>query len=242
MRSIFLVACCAVFSIFVFVPKAVAQNTGGVFPPMVNEGHESVQWRTAINPDVNDDFRYASRLHYQKALDSDFMWRILGQVKNTASDDIDIDFIQGELFWELSDDDDIHKHGLRFDARLRPDSRAEQIGLNFMNQFNHSNGWRTRVLGLSSIQIGGRGNDGINLQSRFQIAKTLPGKQTLGIDMFNNYGNTGDIGDFNQQSHTLGPFLAMPIADKFSIYAGPLFGISDAAPDFEMRWWLTRSY
>lgn len=32
-------------------PFAAAQNTGGVFPPMVNEAHESAQYRIAINPD-----------------------------------------------------------------------------------------------------------------------------------------------------------------------------------------------
>ena len=70
---------------------AMAQNTGGVFPPDVNEGHKSAQYRIAANLD-ND--RFAQRLHYQQAIDGDLMWRIVGQTRETATSDFDFDYVQ----------------------------------------------------------------------------------------------------------------------------------------------------
>jgi len=175
---------------------AFAQNTGGVFGPTVNQGHKSLQYRGAINPDNNfGETGFAQRLHYQQAINGDFMWRILG------------------LFWELSGNDDKHKTGLRFDARLRGDNRAEQLGLNWMNQFNFDGGWSARASG-----------------------------HTLGVELYNNYGNTGNIRSFNEQSHTIGPFISTSIAEKTSVFAGPLFGLSEAAPDLEARIWITQGF
>ena len=70
--------------------SAAAQNTGGVFPPSVDEGHKSAQYRAAYNAD-NDNFN--QRLHYQQAINGDFMWRIIGQTRETASSDFDLSLI-----------------------------------------------------------------------------------------------------------------------------------------------------
>ena len=128
------VSSAAILASLIYAPHAAAQNTGGVFPTQVNEGHKSLQYRAAIDPDnAQDEFGFAQRLHYQQAINGDFMWRIVGQTQKTESSDFDFSFLQAELFWELSDDEDQHKTGLRFDARLTDGDRAEQLGVNWMN-------------------------------------------------------------------------------------------------------------
>ena len=50
-----------------FAFPAMAQNTGGVFGPVVNEGHRSAQYRLAIVPDAaGGETAHAHRLHYQQ--------------------------------------------------------------------------------------------------------------------------------------------------------------------------------
>ena len=49
------------------MPSALAQNTGAVFSPVVTEGHQSMQYRAAYDPDSHV---FAQRLHYQRAWDS----------------------------------------------------------------------------------------------------------------------------------------------------------------------------
>jgi len=138
MRHIFL----GFLILFFSSVTAAAQNTGGVFPPSVDEGHKSLQYRSAYNLE-NDNF--AQRLHYQQAINGDFMWRIVGQTRETESSDFDFDFLQAELFWELSPEDTDYRHGVRFDARLRDDNRPHQVGRKlrqygrFHNQQNGAN-------------------------------------------------------------------------------------------------------
>lgn len=221
--------------------SAQAQNTGGVFPPTVNEGHKSVQWRAAINPDGGDqDFRYASRLHYQEAVNDDVMWRIVGQVNNASGEDFKFDFVQAELFWELSDKDAKTKTGLRFDARYRGEDRPAQVGVNAMSQFDLGQDWSARAVGLTSLQFGDNAKNGVNLQTRWQVAKRVKAGTSIGLQLYNNYGNTNGIRDFKDQSHTIGPFISTPIAKDISLFAGPLVGLTNGSPDFEARFWLTQ--
>lgn len=222
---------------------AAAQNTGGVFPPTVNEGHQSVQYRAAINPDsAVSDFGFAQRLHYQRAINDDFMWRILGQTNRTANSDVDLDFIGAELFWEFSDNEDSYKHGVRFDGRIRDGGRSEQLGFNWIHQWNLDDGWQARAILLTGLQVGENSADGVNIQTRTRLTKKLNSGVTLGLENYSNYGNTGNFGSFDEQSHTIGPVISVPAGNGFSIFGGPLFGVSGAAADFEARLWVTNSF
>jgi len=75
------------------------QNTGGAFPPTVNEGHRSIQYRVTIDPGNSaGETGVTQRLYYQQALNDNFMWRVLGQARRTANSDFNFDFLQAELF------------------------------------------------------------------------------------------------------------------------------------------------
>jgi len=217
---------------------ASAQNTGGVFPPGFGDDHQSVQYRLAIDTD-ND--RFNQRIHYQQSIDSKRLWRVVAQTRETDSSDFDFDFIQAELFWEFSDPSDSYRSGVRFDARLRDDNRPGQIGLNWNHQWKFDNGWRARLLALSTLQIGENSADGISLSPRAQIAKTLQSGPTIGVEYFGSFGNTEDI-TFEQARQTVGPFISSKIASKTSIMGGVQFGFTDVSPDTELRLWLTQNF
>ncbi|MEM9179762.1 MAG: hypothetical protein AAGA89_08620 [Pseudomonadota bacterium] len=220
-------------------PLAMAQNTGGIFPPMVNEGHKSAQYRVTYDPDSEG---LSQRLHYQQAINGDLMWRGLVSARKTGESDVDFDFIQAELFWELSDDDDAWKTGFRFDARIRDDDRPGLIGLHWTNQFPVTETWNGRFVALSSFDVGNDARDGIFLQTRGNLFTRLDSGQTVGVELFNSYGSTDDILDLDKQGHSIGPFASFPISDNFSLFTGALFGLTDASADAELRLWITRGF
>lgn len=229
------------FILLLLAAPLYAQNTGGVFPPTVSEGHKSWQYRWAVDPEsANGDTAFAQRLHYQQAINDDFMWRIVGQVRKTDDSDFDPDFLQAELFWEFSEAGADYTTGVRFDARLRDGDRPNQIGLNWIHAFKLKQGWSARAILLTSTQVGSNSNSGVNLQTRGRIAKRLEQGHTIGLEMFNSYGNSKNIGSFDEQDHTLGPIYSFPVSKKLSLFVGALFGVSDAAPDAQFRLWLTR--
>lgn len=222
-----------------FTPVAYAQNTGGIFPPTVNEGHKSAQYRITFNPDTEG---FAQRAHYQQAINDDLMWRGLVQTRKTNDRDIDFDFVQAELFWELTDGEDAWKTGLRFDGRLRSEGRPGLIGVHWTNQFPLSENWTARFVTLSSFDVGDDARDGIFLQTRGNFYTKLESGQTLGVEYFNSYGSTSDFRDFEDQNHQVGPFTSFDVTDGVSVFTGALFGLTDASADSELRIWLTKGF
>ncbi len=228
--------------LLLFSQTVQAQNTGGVFPAAVNEGTRAAQYRAAIDPDnANDDFGFAQRLHYQEAINDDFMWRILGGSRKTENSDIEFDFVGAELFWEFSENIDTHKQGVRFDVTFR-NQRSDRLGFNWIHQWNLPDNWHTRFVVLTGYETGGSGADGINIQTRSRVAKKLENNLTIGLENYSNYGTTDSFGSFNDQSHTIGPFVSFPLRKGTSIFGGPLFGVSRSAPDLEARLWITQSF
>lgn len=224
--------------------SAFAQNTGGIFGPVVNDGHRSLQYRATVDPDnAAGDTGFAQRLHYQQAINTDFMWRVVGATRKTPSTDVDFDFVQAELFWELTDDAaKNYRTGLRFDARYRGDNRPEQFGLNWTNQAKLDENWTARGILLTAVQTGDNSVGGVFFQTRANLYRKIQGNHTIGLEMFNNYGTSKEPASFSDQSHTIGPFISTPIGDGFSIYGGAQFGVSRAAADTELRFWLTKSF
>ena len=217
---------------------AMAQNTGGVFPPGFGDDHETAQYRIAINADTN---RFAQRLHYQKSLNSKRLWRIVGQTRETASSDFDFDFVAAELFWELSETSDKWRKGFRFDAIFRGEERPGQINVNYMNQWTLDDGWSARLIGLSSLQIGDNKRDGILLQPRAQLAKKLNDGPRIGVEYYGSLGSTEDI-SMKRNRQTVGPFISTKLVGKTSVLAGAQFGLNDASADADLRLWITQGF
>lgn len=225
------------FSLLLTLP-AFAQNTGGVFPPDVNEDHKSAQYRIAVNLDSD---RFAQRLHYQQAIDGDFMWRIVGQTRETATSDFDFDYVQAELFWQISPDENDYRTGLRFDARLRDDNRPNQLGINWMHQWQFDDGWTARLVGLSALQIGKNSADGIFLSPRAHLSKKLDSGVSLGLEYYGSFGSTEDF-SLSKTGQTVGPFVSTKLTGQTSLMAGVQLGLTDAAPDTDLRLWITQGF
>lgn len=225
-----------------FALPAEAQNTAGVFSPVVNAGHKSMQYRAVVDPDNNiGELGFAQRLHYQESVSDDLMWRLVGQTRKTQASDFDFDFVRAELFWDLGEDGQNYRTGFRFDLQVRDGNRPEQIGAHWTNQFYFNDGWSARAILLSSVQLGDNASDGVSLQTRWQLSKRLNSGDSLGVEMYNKYGYTGDFGSFDSQYHAVGPTYSKSFTSDWSIYSGILFGLSDNTADTEFRFRLIRA-
>ena len=155
---------------------------------------------------------------------------------------MDFNYVQAELLWELSGDNDNWKRALRFDARLRGDGRPGLIGAQWANEFPVSETWTARISALSSVDIGDDADDGISLQTRGQIYTKIGSGQKLGLELFNAYGSTDNIPDLDDQKHTLGPFVSFPVTDDWSLFTGVQIGLTEASPDTQLRLHITRGF
>lgn len=228
-----------VAGLLVLALPAAARNTGGVFGPVVNEGHRSLQYRSAYDL---DSYGFAQRLHYQQSLNGDLRLRGVLQTVKNADSDLDLDFFQAELLWQLDDLSDSWQHALRFDLRIRTEGRPGLVGLHWTNQIDFGDRWIARFIAMTTTDFGDGASGDIGLQTRASLSRAVGSSARLGIETFNVYGVVGDVPGLDEQQHQAGPTFSASLGGRWSLFASAVFGLTDATPDAQARLWFTRGF
>lgn len=224
----------SLYAIFLFSSMhAVAANTSGVHGPNVNPDDRSMQLRIALSPaDEDEDVdNWAYRLHYQYAFNDRFRARVILQYRDRG--EFQYEYIRGEFLYNFKKQaaDGIWSSGLRLDTRQRRSDSPEQVSLNWTNQWNLSNGIRIRGILIGSWEFGSdKAFSGTEIETRSSISKKVGNGLRLGIEMFNEFGEVGDFGSFNDQSHQIGPMIGGTIAG-FKYELRYLAGVSNGTRD-----------
>lgn len=229
--------------------SAHAQNVSSVFGPGVDPGERAIQYRLGIEPgEDGGDTEYAHRFHGQYALNDAVRLRAITQVSSgdTGDGDLEFDYVQGELLWQYQESGaDGYAAGFRFDYRLNEgDDRADQIGANWTHQWALANDWRFRAILLLDVDVGEGARDGLFVESRMSLTRKLDNGLRIGLDSFNDYGDTDSgFGSFQDQGHQLGPVISGDLGGTgWEWFFGPLFGLSDGAPDTDIQLRLGRAF
>lgn len=218
---------------------ATAANTTGVFGPIVNAGHSAFEYRGTF--DLGND-NLAQRIHYQQSLNEDFMWRTVLATRTTVDSEFDFDFFQAELFWDLSEDGDAWRTGLRFDLLLGNEDRANLFGVHWTNQYNFNDDWSARFLAMTTLDFGENAREGIFLQTRASITRRVTEALSVGAEVYNVYGQAENFVGFVDQSHQIGPVVTYTLEDQWTIYGGVLFGLSERDSEPQLRLWITKAF
>ena len=89
-----------------YAGPAFAQNTSGVVGATVDDDESTLEYRLGIDPDNSrGETGVAQRLHYQRSINSDLRWRVVGRFRKTQESDFEFDYVEAELVWQLSEDD-----------------------------------------------------------------------------------------------------------------------------------------
>lgn len=220
-------------------PASHAQNTGAVFGPGVNVGHRSAQYRGAYDTDA---YGFAQRVHYQQAVNGDLQWRLLAQARKTADSDVDTDFFQAELFWQLETGAEHWLTGFRFDARARTEGRPGQLGINWTNDWRLAPNLTLRAIALTAQEIGDQARSGLALASRYAVLRSFGNAVNGGLELYSNHGLIDDIQPLDKTVHQLGPFISRPLGGGYSVRIDSLFGLTDVSPDSQIRLWLSKNF
>ncbi|KCZ50804.1 hypothetical protein [Hyphomonas pacifica] len=229
----FAIACSVSFSL------ANAQLTSGISGPVVNEGKRAAGYRAAYDPDVNG---LAQRIHYDHALNDKFLLRGVAQARKTSRSDLDFDFFQAELRWQLTPDSADWQQGLRFDVRIRDDDRPGLVAAHWMHQVQLAASVRVRFAAIISSDIGSDARDGIFLQTRGDLGWRLAGSVDVGAELYNSYGAVDDILPLERASHLAGPFVSLPLTNSLNLRTSALLGLTEASPDVTFRLFLTQDF
>ena len=223
--------------------SANAQNIAGVPGPVIKEGERSAQFRLAFDPDTDE---LVQRLHYQQSLNSKVRWRIQLQSRSGPAETIEADFVQGQLWLQLTPDnsDDTKRlwhSGVRLDLRLEADGPPGRAAINWTNQFQLSKTVSARFFVQGAVQIGDGAVDGVLLQGRSHLNWQL-NDAAIGIEQFNTFGATSNLPSFSDQSHLIGPYARIPLGNGWSLFGSALFGITLGSDNANLRIFVGKSF
>jgi len=216
-----------------------ASNVGGVFGPTVNLGDKTFQYRAAYDSDTSE---LVQRVHYQQSLNDDVRLRGVIQARRTENSDVDVDFFQGELLWQLKNPQRNWQTAVRFDARIADQGRRGLVAATWTNNIKWSKTLSTTALVLGSIDVGPDSRSGLFLQTRVNLSKKLNDVWKLNGELFSVYGSTADFNSFDEQTHQFGPSVSAKIGGGWSVLSGILFGVNSSSPDENLRFWLTKGF
>lgn len=214
-------------------------NTAGVFPPVVQEGHRSLQYRVTLNPDTG---AFGTRLHYQESLNDDVMLRGIVHASESATGHSKVDFVQAELFWDLGEDTDRLRHGFRFDARARGRGEPSSVSVNYALQYSVSPQWQARLAVLNTRSFGGKANTDIQFQARSQLSYRASQAVSLNLEYYSQLGAIDDFNPWKNQKHQIGPSVNWRVANGWTLYGGFLSSMNNSSPNTVYRMWVTKAF
>lgn len=223
---------------------AEAQNTSGVFSPVVDADDHEMQLRTGLSP-LSGSPSLAYRLHYQKALNDTVRLRAIVGYADPAGGDLEPIYLQGEMLWQIVEETPGgYAAGVRVDVRANEgDDRSHQLGVNWSNQWALPNGWRVRAIALLDADFGDRARDGLFLGARSSLTRRLDNGLRAGIEHFSDFGGTdAGLGGFDDQEHTIGPVISGAFNADWSWHAGVQLALSDAANDADLQLRIGREF
>lgn len=226
------------------VLPAAAQTTSTVYNPVIEKDYRAIQFGLAATHagDGRED-RTGGRFIFDNAIDSRRMVRLQVVGNDRGKEGFEFAYIQPSFYQELTPDDaKFWRSTLRFDLRLTEGQAPEQTSLHWANQWDFAGKWRARLHGIGTVQFGDNSADGAFLNTRASIVRKLGGNRYLGVDMFNNYGNTDALGSFKDQIHQAGPTFTAPFDKQLTWNVGVLFGLNDRSPDADVRFWIVRTF
>ncbi|MEM7730346.1 MAG: hypothetical protein AAF311_13940 [Pseudomonadota bacterium] len=215
----------------------------GVFSPTVSADDHALEYRAAAVLDApGDDFLWAQRIHYERAISDDFRPRLVVATEETADNEVELDFVRLEAVWQLTPDERKHQMGMRFEGRVRTDG-PEEIRANFINQWALPDGWRARAILMNTLQVAQRTNDELQFQGRFELSRKMPDSGVrLGLHSYVEFGDTDKLRAFKGDEAEIGPFVEFGLTEDVSIYIGTLHGLTASSDDNQLRIFIDRAF
>lgn len=222
---------------------ANAQSTSGVSGSNVNAGEDLFEYRFSYSPE-NDgvDEGFSHRFHYQRGFDERWRGRVLLTLGKHGADPLKAQTASVEILHQFREGSDAGgwRSAIRVDGNIPlEDGRPGRARIAWHNSYEFENHVEMRGVLLFGREFGDLAKSGVSIETREEITYKLPSGVRIGAQLFDNYGNTGHFGAFDQQKHQLGPVIKGRIGRHLKYELSTLFGVSSAASDADIRFFVS---
>ncbi|MGF1483637.1 MAG: transporter [Opitutales bacterium] len=217
------------------------QSTSSVYSPDVVKGRHAVEYRAAFDAETDD---FSHRIHYQYGFTESLRGRIIFEQDKPEGEDFDFQFVRLEVLWQFLEDEEAgFDSALRFEGELGDgDDSASRFRIGWTNKIDLDDNWQLRGILKTGHEFGENSDDGFIIDLRAQVSRKVTDALRVGVEYFGDLNTTDDIGSFEEQEHQLGPLVKFNLGSGWKGQAGPLFGLSDAASDAELRLFLIKEF
>jgi len=219
-------------------------TTGTVFSPDVEAGEHGLEYRFSLQPEHDDEPEvFTHRMHYQRAFSESLRWRLIGTQRSVDNDELEFRYARLELQWQFLEEE---QHGwdsaLRYELQIAEgDDLPHRVRLAWSGKGDVSDEWQLRGNVLVGREFGAESGSGLLLETRAQATYRLDNGTRVGLEMFNDLNTTADMGGFDEQGHQLGPIIKTGLGG-WNVDISYLAGLSDAAPDHDIRLMVVRDF
>lgn len=225
---------------------ASAQNISGVSGADVTANAAKFEYRAGYTPETNgDESAFAHRFNLQYGLDA--RWRIRAMLVQTdtggaglKTQDVSLEVMNQILESENAGGWD---SAIRVDGRIPvADDRPGRVRVAWINNVDLGAGWAVRANIYTGKEIGDLAKDGITLETREEITYAAGNGIKVGAQLLNKFNTTANFGDFDEQRHQIGPVLKGRLFANIKYETSVLFGLSDAASDVDLRFFVSHGF
>ena len=218
--------------------RAAGQSLSTVPSADIPAGERLFDYRAGFSlPDDERPGRFGQRLHYQHSLDDSWRLRLIllqgenadGVLKSqNLIAHVHHQFIESEAAggWDSS---------IRFDGFVPLDRRPGRARIVILNAVELDSVWQVRGDVFIAREFGEEALGGLQLETRAEVSYALSSKTRIGAQAFDNWNRIGEFGSFDSQRHQIGFFARTRVTRQVGLEAGWLIGVSQSAPDADMR-------
>lgn len=226
-----------VFFTLVSAGEAHAQNTSGVSSADVVAGEREIGYRAAYRLDGEGPDGFAQRLHYQHALDDRWRLRFI-VLQSDEGGDLKFRSAQIEALMQFveSEQSGGWDSAIRADGTIPlEDGRTGRARLGWLNKFEPGGKWELRADLFVARDIGDLASNALTLEARGEATYGVSKDLRIGAQTF----NTARASDITAQRRQLGFVIKSSLTEKLKLEGGALFGLSEDAPDADLRIFLS---
>lgn len=225
---------------------AFASTTGSVGSAAVKAGETKAEARfgySEAEESSSQDERFRSRFQIDHGFNEWYAGRIVVRQDKRKGDSFEHESVTFTNRFQLLDK---AQEGFDFGFRLSyalqdGDKKADSAEFGLYEVIPYE-AYELRMNQIFAHDVGEDAQDGVEAELRFQGTRAISDSHRLGLESYHDFGNLTELSGYSAQAHQIGPVLKGKLAAGYGYETGYRAGISEGAPDHNMKFFISKTF
>lgn len=225
---------------------AFASTTGSVGSAAVKAGETKVEARfgySEAEESSSQDERFRTRFQIDHGFNEWYAGRIVVRQDKRKGDSYEHESVTFTNRVQLLDKaEEGFDFGFRLSYALQDgDKKADFVEFGLYEVIPYED-YEFRMNQIFAHDVGQESEDGVSGELRLQGTRAISESHRLGLESYHDFGNLTTLSGYSAQSHQIGPVLKGKFGDGYAYETGYRAGISEGAPDHNMKFFISKTF